>query len=77
MANLTEYVANEYGDLVGKKIASVRPLLPQELELFCWDADGRGGVAMVIFFTDGSALIPSQDPEGNGAGHLIYEKAGN
>jgi hypothetical protein len=74
MSNFNEYIASEYGDLVGKKIKTVRPLLPQELEMFGWEEEGRGGVAMVIFFTDGSALIPSQDPEGNGAGHLIYSK---
>ena len=43
-----------------------------ECEGFGWDYERED--AFVIVFTDGTALIPSQDPEGNGAGFIITAK---
>lgn len=68
------YITMEYGSLVGKTVAQVRTLTDAELEQFMWDGGGSE-VAFVVFFTDGSFIIPSRDDEGNGAGTLIYEPA--
>ena len=64
-----EYIAAEYGSLVGKRIVQVRPLTDEELSDYYWH--DCGGVGMVIIFDDGSALVPSADEEGNGPGHLF------
>lgn len=63
---------NEYKHFIGKTILGIRPLYDEEIEDYCWYKDG-GAIPMIIIFTDGSALIPSMDPEGNGAGHLIQD----
>ena len=68
------YITREYGSLVGKTVAQVRTLSDKELEQFMWDGGGSE-VAFVVFFTDGSFIIPSRDDEANGAGTLIYEPA--
>lgn len=70
----SRYITMEYGSLVGKTVEQVRILTDAELEQFMWD-DGGSEVAFVVFFTDGSFIIPSRDDEGNGAGTLIYEPA--
>ena len=64
-----EYIRREYGSLVGRTIMAVRPLGDEELDGLFW---GRhGGVPMVLILDDGSAVIPSADPECNGPGHLL------
>ena len=68
-----KYIKEEYGSIVGQKIAQVRTLSAQEREDFGWEI-GYGGVPMVIILENGAALIPSQDPEGNGPGHIFLEK---
>lgn len=68
------YIKTEYGSLVGKTVEQVRLLSDAELKQFMWDGD-YGAVPFVIFFTDGSFIIPSRDDEANGAGALIYEPA--
>lgn len=67
------YIKKEFGMLVGKTIKRVRPMSPGELKMFYWD-NGRGGVGMVIELDDGTALVPSRDPEGNGPGHIFVEE---
>jgi hypothetical protein len=57
-----------------KTVEQVRTLTDTELEQFMWDGGGSE-VAFVVFFTDGSFIIPSRDEEANGAGALIYEPA--
>jgi hypothetical protein len=69
----TEYIKREYGALVGKTVKIVRPLLKEECEDIGWE-HAHMYEAMVIIFTDGTALIPMCDPEGNGAGHLLLTK---
>jgi hypothetical protein len=66
------YIKSEYGSLVGRKIKTVRPLTSTEAKDFGWD-DGYGEVAFVIVLDDGTALVPSQDAEGNGPGHIFVE----
>lgn len=67
------YIQREWGSLVGKTVKTVRQLRKDECESFGWDYERE--VAFVIIFTDGTALIPSQDPEGNGAGFIITTQA--
>jgi hypothetical protein len=66
----SDYIKEEFGSLVGKTIKTVRPLHREECEDLAWEYDYEQE-AMVIIFTDGTAVIPMQDPEGNGAGHLF------
>jgi hypothetical protein len=66
------YIKREYGSLVGRKIKTVRPLTNSECEDFGWDGS-FSGVPMAIILDDGTALIPSSDPEGNDAGHIFVE----
>ena len=66
----TEFIEREF-PLVGKTVAAVVALDNEEIEEMGWQA-GWGDVPMAIEFTDGSWLIPSRDPEGNGPGFLIY-----
>lgn len=63
-------IEREFGSLAGKTISLVRPLAEAECKQFAWDY-AYEDYAMAIFFTDGTVLIPSQDPEGNGAGFLF------
>ena len=64
------YIEREFGYLKGKTVAFVRPLTESECEDFAWDYEYEHD-AMAVFFTDGTVIIPSQDPEGNGAGFLF------
>jgi hypothetical protein len=64
-----DYITREFGELVGKTIKAVRPLVDSELESFYWDRHGT--VPFVIVFTDGTCASPSRDPEGNGAGFMF------
>jgi hypothetical protein len=65
-----KYIEREFGALKGKTIAVVRPLTKAECDQFAWDYNYDSD-AMAIFFTDGTVVVPSQDPEGNGAGFLF------
>lgn len=70
-----DFINREFGSLVGKTVKKVRLLTETELELFGWD-DGYGECAFLVEFSDGTVIVPSQDPEGNGAGFLFIEKVG-
>lgn len=65
-------IETEYGSLVGCTVLKVRALTETELADLGWD-DDPGAAPMVIFLTNGKALIPSRDPEGNGPGHLFLD----
>lgn len=65
-----EYIDITYGDIVGRTIVKIRPLIKQEIEELLWD--GRfGAVPFCIILDDGQVLIPSQDAELNGPGYLL------
>lgn len=66
MNERTKYINREFGSLVGKTVASVRPLSPEECAAFAWNYEYEE--AWVVEFTDGTAMVPMRDPEGNGAG---------
>jgi hypothetical protein len=68
-----DYIKREYGSLVGKTIKTIRPLHKEECEDLGWEYD-YSDEACVFIFTDGTAFIPMQDPEGNGAGFLFLSK---
>lgn len=67
-----KYIEKEYGSIVGAKIIGVRPLTASELADMWWD--DSYDVAFAILLDNGQALIPSRDPEGNGAGHVFVER---
>jgi len=69
-ATIKNYIDQEFGEFVGKTIAGIRPLRPEEIEDLYWE-DYEHKPAFVIIFTDGSCLIPSADEEGNGPGFMI------
>jgi hypothetical protein len=72
MITHAEFIQTEFGTLVGKTVEQVRMMTEKEIKNLAWD--GRyGAVPFVVFFTDGSYIVPSMDDEGNGAGTLIYE----
>jgi hypothetical protein len=66
------YIQREYGSIVGAKIVGVRPLTASELDGMGWE--DSYDVGFVILLDNGQALIPSMDPEGNGAGHVFVER---
>ena len=57
--------AKEFNHLVGLKIVGVRYLTQEETEASGWYSS-----PIVIELSDGSALIPQQDDEGNDGGAL-------
>lgn len=69
------YIDREFGSLKGKTIALIRPLTEDECKQFAWEYDYNDN-AMALFFTDGTVVVPSCDPEGNGAGFLFVIPSG-
>jgi hypothetical protein len=70
----TEYVQEEFGPLVGRTITGVRLMTEGEMNMLGW-YEGGGSVPIVIALDNKMLVIPSQDPEGNGPGHLFIEEA--
>lgn len=64
-----DYVQDEWGPLVGRTIKAVREMTETEVENMGW-YQGGGSVPVVFTLDDGSLMVPSQDPEGNGPGHI-------
>lgn len=64
------YIEKEFGSLRGKTISLIRPLMPAEHTAMGWEWDYHSD-AFIIVFTDDTIVIPSCDPEGNGAGFLF------
>jgi hypothetical protein len=69
MAVRKDYVQDEWGPLVGRTIKSVREMTEEEVENMGWYVGG-GSVPVVFTLDDGTVMVPSQDPEGNGPGHI-------
>ena len=63
------YIKKQYGWLIDKTIKKIRPLTPAEIESYGWDYGSE--VPFVIFFNDGSWIMPVSDDEGNSAGALF------
>ena len=66
------YIEKEYGWMVGKTVEQVRMLTPTEVEEMDWYPGGE--VPFVVFFTDGTYIIPMRDEEGNGPGALLHQE---
>lgn len=64
-------ITRMYGPLAGKTIVDARPLSPSECESLSWQGGRHGPIAFALVLSDGTALIPSCDPEGNGPGALL------
>ena len=65
-------MTEKFVNIEGKTIAAVRWMTEDELDMFGWGDQGDG---VILFFNDGSWLVPSSDPEGNGPGFI--ETGGN
>lgn len=65
-----DYIEREFGWMIGKTVASVARLDPEEIRELGWH-ESWSVVPFIVEFTDGTCIIPSSDPEGNGAGFLI------
>jgi len=59
--------------LIGKKLVSIQPLTRPMAEQFGFDPWGCES-AVVLVFEDGTILVPSRDPEGNGPGCIFGRK---
>lgn len=66
-----KYIKSEYGWMVGKTVEQVRMLTSTEIEEMGWYTGGE--VPFVVFFTDGTYIIPMRDEEGNGPGALLHQ----
>lgn len=71
---MKDYIDREYGHLKGVTIVGVRPLVKAEMDDLYWD-ESPYSPAFVLMLSNGEALIPSSDPEGNSPGHLIIADA--
>ena len=67
------YIKKEWGSLIGRTITGVREMTDQELDDFGWERSG-GSLPVIYLLDDGLTFTPSQDPEGNGPGHIFVEK---
>lgn len=59
----------------GRTIAKVRSMTDAEMEKEGWETGNVHGNGIVLELDDGSKIISSQDPEGNGPGTLFGETA--
>jgi hypothetical protein len=66
---LQEALDREFGGFVGKKLVAIEPLATSLKHDLGWEWSRDESFALI--FEDGSVLIPSQYPEGNGPGFLI------
>lgn len=55
-------------NLIGKTVTAIRPLTLAELRAEGWPGWVQGYRPLLIEFSDGTKLYPSQDEEGNGPG---------
>lgn len=65
-ARVATYVHESFMQLIGKQVRAIRLLSDEEIEEMDWYQGGCPCWAIV--FTDGTILVPSADPEGNGPG---------
>ena len=64
-------VQREFGKIVGRRIVSVEPLTREQALALGFDDDMLGpNPVLAITLDDGSLLLPTDSPEGNGPGWL-------
>lgn len=73
MSKYEAYVQKTWGSLIGRTIVKVRELNKEELDMFGWEQAG-GSIPVVYILDNGLGFVPSQDPEGNGPGHIFVEE---
>lgn len=64
------FLTNEFGKFIDKRLKTIRPMTSEEMQDFGWD-DRSSDIPFVMIFDGGMAMIPSQDPEGNGPGWVF------
>lgn len=57
---------------IGKRIAALRAMTPEELDSRGWPINPHDGPAIVIVLEDGSSIEAASDPEGNAQGCMTY-----
>jgi len=65
-------MATSNPSIVGRTITGIRRLNDEECEQIWGMPASMYDMPLVIELDDGSELIPSSDPEGNGVGALFY-----
>ena len=60
--------------IIGKTVANVRSLRPEEYEALAWYPRRMSAPSTVIEFTDGTWALVMCDPEGNDSGFLEIGK---
>jgi hypothetical protein len=70
-ATRQSYVDEMFKNIVGATIEEVRVLSDAEIAEMDWQGDPH--LAYTLYLSNGLALTPSRDEEGNGPGHLIIE----
>jgi hypothetical protein len=63
-------IKKEFGEFSGKTVKVVRAMNEREMSAMGW-GEYPSDPALVIVFTDNTALIVSSDPEGNSGGWLF------
>ncbi len=66
MPSMKEWETDIAKVLVGKKIVAIRYMTDEEMDNHGWSRR-----ALIIQLDDGTAIYPSADDEGNGAGALF------
>jgi hypothetical protein len=66
MTNKDGYLMKTFGALIGRTVTGIQELSDSDMEELGWYR--TMDPAFMFTFDDGSVLIPSADPEGNGAG---------
>ncbi len=66
---LTPHSSREFMSLCGKTILTVRHLTPKEIIDCGWSWE-RPERSTCIEFTDGTYVLLTADPEGNGSGYM-------
>lgn len=59
-----------FDDLLGQRIIGLRPMRSSERRAFGWEHDR--GQAVLLLLENGSKIVCSRDPEGNGPGALYH-----
>jgi hypothetical protein len=63
------YFVDQLKPVVGKRVTEVRAMTAAEIKEMYW-GHYASEQAVIVFFEDGTAWVPMQDPEGNGPGFI-------
>jgi hypothetical protein len=69
--HMQKVVQREFGKIVGRRIVAVEPLTREQALALGFDEEGLGPhTVLAVTLDDGSLLLPTDCPEGNGPGWL-------